>query len=398
MIAGRPALALAAAAALGGCWTGDVKAPAEPPRKPDRLDAKPGRCSDGGDEAQLVALSCRDMRHSRMQRARSGALAVALDRGRLLAIGGDGDGAAATAEMFDPATGWSPVGMPAVFEGIDWAATRLVAHGRDAYFVTASTLREIRVARFDAERREWVAQSPPLDGRDNGTIPHVGAAMLADGSLLVASTDRAALYTNGIWRRLRDLPAAPKRFVRWIAPLAGGDALVDGVLRFDRRRAAWVDVSASASRRVQRGSYAPVALEDGRVALVGGCSDGGECWGNPEIDVFDRGGDAYTTTRALLEREHAVGAQGISLPGARVMMTSDFGGGRNIEHCRVPTDPALASCRCGACSVPERSNFTVVAGEGECMLVLGGTTPHGPTDEVLRYCWSDSPLPAIRTP
>ena len=80
---------------------------------------------------------------------------------------------------------------------------------------------------------------------------------------------------------------------------------------------------------------------------------------------------------------------------ARLLLTSDFGDGRELEHCTVAADPtATLACRCGACDVPARDAFAMVRADRDCALILGGTIDGEATTDVLRFCWSDRPWPA----
>lgn len=405
---GLAVVALAAACSRGGA------APTAPPiaatptpvvRWPGpRLDAAPIACEFNAYDQQpaSVELACADIRHSVMQHPRVGPLAVALAGGRVLVVGGDVDGAS-TAELFEPAAGrWLEVPPPPGFAGADDPATTLVADGDGARALTATVTGgaiAITAARLDVTTRAWSPPRPlPIAPPTGRWVPHVAAARLTDGALLVTSAGQAALEVGGRWHRLPDLP--DDDFVSWAAPLAGGDALVGGLHVLARRpREAWLAV-ASPPDRVGRGNYAPIVVGDGRVALVGGCSDGGECWGDSEVDVFDAAARRYRTSEAVLQREHSVGPAGVAVSGPdRLLLTSDFSGNRELEHCTIGSPPErTAVCRCGACDVPERDHVAIVSAGGDCLLVIGGSVGDAPTADVLRLCWSDRPWTAPAEP
>lgn len=404
------------------------RAPAPPstraaaPAPGPALSVEPLRCEDvPGDQASLlVELDCSDVRHSRMLRPRVAPLAYALPDGAVLVVGGDrgdGDGEAivATAELYDPALArWVEVAPPPGLATDDRApsldladepAVRLVGAGDRVALVTAATGDDrvrVTVAHFDRARRAWSAAPPPIAPAAGRWVSHVAAAFLSDGALLVISADQAAILAGGRWRRLPELPGdAP--LVTWIAALPGGRALVQAGLVLDREpRAAWRTVGA-VSERATRGNYAVAVLDDHRVALVGGCSDGGECWGDSEIDVFDPTTGRYRVTPGVLQQEHSVAPAAVAVPRAGVLLTSDFAANRELERCTVPSDPDLAPpCRCGGCAVPTRARAAVVPAGDACVLVIGGDIPRdytnpdpaivtGPTADVLRLCWRDRP-------
>jgi len=377
-----------------------------------RLDARPILCEGArpGDDT-VVELTCSDVRHSRMLRPRTGPLAVALAGGALLVVGGDasrdhasaGDAdapGAGTAELYDPALGrWLEVPAPAGLVAADGWASRLIATDEGPTWLGAAIVDDrvrITLARFDVDHRTWSApEAVPLTPPAGRHVAHVVAAQLTDGALLVVTVDRATLREHGRWRALPPLPPTDD-VVTWVAPLPDGDALVGG--RFVLARGAtpsWRDLGAAAPERVIRGTYAPVVLGDGRIAIAGGCSDGGECWGDSELDVFDPTSGRYLTSPPVLGREHSAGPVAVALGADRLLLTSDFGDGRELEHCTVPADPTAAlACRCGACDVPARDAFAMVRADRDCALILGGTIDGEATTDVLRFCWSDRPWPA----
>jgi hypothetical protein len=197
--------------------------------------------------------------------------------------------------------------------------------------------------------------------------------------VLVATNDATALFANGRWSRL---PATGLEAPQTIVAVGRSDALIDDRVRLVRSTGRWLAAPAPT-----RGAHATVALDDGRIALIGGCSDTGECWGDPEIDVYDPATNRYAQVELGLQREHSIDPAGVAVGGDRLLMTSTFGGGRNIEHCRLASDVATTPpCACGACDVAERDRFAVVR-DGACLLVVGGVIDHEPVRDVLRYCW-----------
>lgn len=394
--------------------TGSISAPTPPvtPMPGPRLDARPILCEGArpGDDT-IVELTCTDVRHSRMRHPRTGPLAVALASGAVLVVGGDGsrnhasggeveDPGPGTAELYDPALGrWLDVAPPPSVVAADgWSSRLLVTDDGPIWLGAAIADDRVRIslARFDVGHRAWSApEAVPLTAPAGRHVAHVVAAQLTDGALLVVTVDRAALREHGRWRALPPLPATDD-MVTWVAPLPDGGALVGGTFVLARGPTpSWRDLRAAAPERVIRGTYAPVVLGDGRLAIAGGCSDGGECWGDSELDVFDPTTDRYASSPSVLGREHSAGPVAVALGADRLLLTSDFGDGRELEHCTVAADPtATLACRCGACDVPARDAFAMVRADRDCALILGGTIDGEATADVLRFCWSDRPWPA----
>lgn len=219
--------------------------------------------------------------------------ATRLNDARVLVAGGvtTGGGATATAEVYDPSTGtWSSAPSMNVVRSRHAAVLLndgrvLIAGGRTASgFRTAST--EI----YDPSSDTWSSTAPMSIGRDNFT-----GTPLADGRVLVS---------GGV----------------------GGDGSGARVEKsaeiHDPALGQWTPAGNMAKRKF---NHAAVRLNDGRVLVVGGASEAGDCIYSTTAEIFSPAtGDWQTTdpmatprglpALALLPTGDVLVAGGLTLP------------------------------------------------------------------------------------
>ena len=218
-----------------------------------------------------------------MANARQIHTATRLSDGRVLVAGGvtTGGGPTATAELYDPSTGtWSSAASMHVARSRHVAVPLndgrvLVAGGQTASRVhTAST--EI----YDPSSDTWASTTPMSIGRDNFT-----GTLLADGRVLVS---------GGV----------------------GGDGSGARVEKsaeiYDPALGQWTPAGNMAKRKF---NHAAVRLSDGRVLVVGGASEAGDCIYSTTAEIFSPAtGDWQTTDPMATPR---------GLPAAALLPTGD---------------------------------------------------------------------------
>jgi hypothetical protein len=165
--------------------------------------------------------------------ARSGALAVTLTDGRVLAAGGTtAKGTVADTEIWDPAAGtWSSVGTTPIWGGSVLVALAdggaLLAGGQDAAFKSVAS-----AYRLDPKTSKWVAAAKMLTPAYDRI-----AALLPNGKVLVAgglpahskpAITEAELFdpATGTWSATVPLPAAREQSKAVL--LADGSVLIAG--------------------------------------------------------------------------------------------------------------------------------------------------------------------------
>ena len=137
---------------------------------------------------------------SSMRQARFGHTATLLPDGRVLVVGGcSGDGALATAEIYDPKAGFWTVASDMVAARIGHTATLLpgtdglvLVTGGSGGQVEDVPLRSAELYRPDEERGEWMPVSMMSIGRKDHT-----ATLLGGGDVLVVGDDSAEIYRAG---------------------------------------------------------------------------------------------------------------------------------------------------------------------------------------------------------
>lgn len=233
---------------IAGAATGSV----------ERFTPATGRWSTTG------ALAMPRMRHR----------AALLDDGTVLVVGGSqglrvGDRLLAAGERFDPATGkWSPAAPLGILRAggalLRLADGRLIAIGGEGEGAGSAE-------RYDHNRGSWSATAPPQYTHYSAT-----AALLADGRVLVAGrTDHPEVYdpARDAWAAVAPAPF----FVVAVVRVAGtATALIIGnsdVARYDSQTDGW---QSAASLATTRSGGAITALPNGTIALVGGGAQRGE--------------------------------------------------------------------------------------------------------------------------
>ena len=281
-----------------------------------------------------------------MANARQLHTATRLSDGRVLVTGGvtTGGGATATAELYDPSTGtWSSAASMHVVRSRHVAVLLnngrvLVAGGRVANDVrTAST--EI----YDPSSDTWALTSPMSVGRDSFT-----GTLLADGR---------ALVSGGV----------------------GGDGSGARVEKsgeiYDPSLGQWTPAGNMTKRKF---NHAAVRLNDGRVLVVGGASEAGDCIYSTTAEIFSPAtGDWQATDPMATPR---------GLPAVALLPTGDVlvAGGLTLP---ATCNPATASAELYDTSSMRWSTTTEMAtarrGFGDAqlndgrVLIAGGRPPAG---------------------
>lgn len=331
-----------------------------------------------------------------MANARQGHTATRLPDGRILVVGGY-EPAAATTELFDPATGWAP-GPALVDPRGDHSAVAvgdavLVAGG----FVTVHVGDESHNETLASVERIAPGGSTPLASMATARSRHTATVLRDDHVLIVGGqgSDGLAIGEAELWDGAAWHPAGSTgaRTSHVACPLASGDVLVAGgqpradpattvvvdalrdALRFDLASSSFVPLPSLATR-VTAAAWAPLGS---RCLLTGGAAHTG-LLAEPalETQMFDETTDTFAPTAPMhVERKwHTATA----LPGARVLVVGGAGLGYAMlgtaelfsgicldDHTapdaeRAPIDCAPYACSAGACRPSCETVLDCVAG------------------------------------
>lgn len=286
-----------------------------------------------------------------MARSRYGAVAVPLQDGMVLVIGGNSNVADPAAELYDPSTGTWTASGPMV-NRLQFTATRLldgrvlVAAGGDEQGLASAEI-------FDPTTRTWAATGSPRTLRYAAT-----ATLLPDGKVLLAGGDTVTHFFNpsiasaelydpgtGSWTPTGSMGTA--RSWHTATLLGNGKVLVAGgtnendTLSFGLASAELYDPgtgmwTAAKDMTQVRSSHTATALGDGRVLVVGGscgCDEGISA----TAEVYDPTTGSWTGAGSL--SAPLEGFTATLLPDGRVLVT----GGMDTRPVNASDAPASAA-------------------------------------------------------
>ena len=279
-----------------------------------------------------------------MIEARANHTATLLSDGRVLVVGGGGNGLSgllATAELYDPASGaWIATGS---MNGIRIAHTAtlladgkvLVAGGADS--ISETSVNALATAElYDPVTGSWSATGNMIEARARHT-----ATLLADGKVLVTGGSGSS---------------------------AGTDSLATAEL-YDPATGSW---TATGTMIEARTDHTATLLPDGRVLVAGGNSSSGPQLASAEL--YDRGTGSWTVTGKMVG-DHA-GHMATLLPDGRVLVLGGSSG-TGPEATAELYDPSTGSWAATANMNGEHLGGTATLLRDGSVLLAGGINPRG---------------------
>ena len=233
---------------------------------------------------------------------RHGHAAVRLADGRVLVVGGKAEydfepRTLTSAELYDPGSGtWSAAGNTATPLQARTAAALL----RDGKVLVANS---DGAQVFDPETRAWTVAERGWSGVLTGF--GATATLLLDGRVLVAGVHGAQLYDpiNETWTNTGAMTEPLLWYSATLLPdgkvLAAGEGLDDhnnesdfsySAQLYDPETGTWTSV-ADLHHLYRTGAFSATLLDDGRVLVAGGVSDGPP---RSALEIYDPGTDTWT--------------------------------------------------------------------------------------------------------
>ena len=330
-----------------------------------------------------------------------------LQDGRLLVAGGD-DGSGRleaitdTSELYDPSTGrWEPGG--AMGRQRTQHAAVLLNDGRVLLVGGAGVLQAgiqeqqlerplIETDLFDPASATWSFAGDISTLRD-----YVAAAMLSDGSVLVAGgndgkgTDTSVLASaevfdpaTGQWSSAGTM--SQTRQGHSLVPLDNGMALVAGgdagddpfqsVEIYDPSSGTW---SSTADMADARERFAAVVLQDGRVLAVGGGGTDGRL---ASAELYDPGSGTWSFAAEMSTPRLKPAA--VVLQDGKVLVVGGLGAGQFVAAAEV-YDPATDSWSDAGSMETGRGFHTATLIDDGKVVVTGGFGFSGPTNSTEIY-------------
>jgi hypothetical protein len=316
---------------------------------------------------------------------RAGHTATRLPDGRVLVAGGLGAAASRSAELYDPATGTFTATGELNRARVDHTAT-LLADGR--VLVAGSSVPAAGHANaasaeiYDPATGLWTPTGALVHphGRHTATLLASGRVLVVGGgALLQASPPELYDPANGTWSAAGTLPVG--RIGHQATRLASGRVLVSGgatlspvpaVLRrtdvYDPATGAWTQ---GADLSVPRAGHSATLLADGRVLAAGGT---GASSSARSAERFDPATGAWTPTAGMSARALHGEAR---LASGRVLLAA------GIDFIGLPSrsatlfDPSAGTwSTTGSLATPRILHTTTVLANGR-VLVVGGTYGKG---------------------
>ncbi|WP_437302345.1 kelch repeat-containing protein [Sorangium sp. So ce388] len=306
-------------------------------------------------EGETVLVDPRWKRTRAMNEARVWHTATPLEDGRVLVVGGRGvDAELASAEVFDPASSvWLPIG-PMGSSRAFHAATRLkdgrvlVTGGTHFHDVLDEDLASAEV--FDPASGTWspVGSMLTARGRHTATLLNDGRVLLAGGSYHHDDVDEklasAELFdpVSGAWSPVRSMLAARAEHTATLLDdgrvlvaggyTQGGEKVASAEL-FDPASGTWLALDPMLIPHAQ---HTATLLKDGRVLVAGGNTRAQEA---PEsAEVFDPASQAWQPAGPMITGR--AGHTATLLGDGRVLLAGGLSIGSQLESAEV-FDPAV---------------------------------------------------------
>lgn len=283
-----------------------------------------------------------------MARSREGALAVPLQDGRVLVLGGDSNIADPAAELYSPSTGsWAATGLM-VTPGWRFAAARLL-DGR--VLVVSADGTSTSAELYDPRNGTWSATGSIRSARYATSL-----TMLHDGRVLLAGGDTVTHYVNpsvasaelydpatGSWTPTGSMGTARTGHTATLLPdghvLVTGGTNDNGALSYRLASAELYDPVAGTWAPTHdmtevRSSHTATLLGDGRVLVVGGY--GGDAI-SASAELYDPTTGSWTAAGKL--SAPFIGSTAALLPGGRVLVA----GGMDTRPLNASDAPASAT-------------------------------------------------------
>lgn len=292
--------------------------------------------------SSLIAAACSSgTSPSDLIQVRERHTATLLENGQVLVVGGgastsEGLVVLSSAELYDPATGWSPASVTS--QGREEHTATLLSDGRvlvaggGIIQVIPNVIRPLATAEvYDPATNTWTQTGSMKEMRDRHT-----ATLLADGHVLVVGGDGESTPESDVEHSSAEL--------------------------YDPSTGTWFDAASMAE---PRSDHTATLLTDGRVLVIGGDSSGGSA------EVYDPSSDSWSSAGSMSEQREDHTAT--LLDDGRVLVV----GGRGADEDQVLAsvevfDPATGSWSAASAMEENRSDHAAILLDGGRVLIVGG--------------------------